>query len=110
MIEEMMCPSCFSIDSEKIYDVKIKNTDESRPLHKCKQCRSLFWHDTGEKIQWLSLLCETRWANRTMCNKDVLTLFPKLLFENSMDIEALDRICMECPRKKFILPAKSQYE
>ncbi len=110
MIEETMCPNCFGIDSEKIYDVKIKNTEESRPLHKCNQCGSLFWHDTGEKIQWLSHLCETRWANREMCNKDVLTLFPKLIFEDSTNIEALDRICMECPRKKFILPIKSKYE
>ena len=105
MIEEMTCPTCFSIDKEHIYDAKIEDTDESRPLHKCNQCGSFFWHDTGEKIQWLSRLCETRWFNRKMCNKDVLNLFPKLLLENSMNIEALDKICSECPNKKFILKA-----
>lgn len=105
MIEEMMCPSCFSIDSENIYDVKIENTDESRPLHKCNQCGNFFFYDTGEKVQLLAQICETRWINRKMCNKEVLTLFPKLFQENSMNIEALDKICMDCPHKKFILPA-----
>jgi len=104
MIEEMMCPSCFSIDSEHIYDARIKNTDESRPLYKCSQCGGFFWYDTGEKVQWLSQLCETRWANRQLCNEEVLTLFPKLLLNNSMHIEALDKICSECPHKKFTLP------
>lgn len=37
---------------------------------------------------------------------DVLTLFPKLLFDNSMNIEALDRTCSECPHKKFIFAGK----
>lgn len=107
MIEEMMCPSCFSIDSENIYDAKIKNTDESRPIHKCNQCGNFFLYDTGEKVQLLSQLCETRWNNREMCNTEVLTLFPKLLFNKSMNIESLDKICSECPHKKFILPGIS---
>jgi transcriptional regulator NrdR family protein len=105
----MECPNCFNTDSKHIYDATIKDIDESRPLHKCNQCESVFWHDTGEKVQWLSHLCETRWSNRKMCNKDVLTLFPKLLFESTMNIEVLDRICSECPHKKFILPVKSHY-
>lgn len=104
MIEETMCPSCFSIDSEHIFDARIKNTDESRPLHKCSQCGGIFLYDTGEKVQLLCQLCETRWINHKMCNKEVLTLFPKLVFKNSMNIEALDKICIECPHKKFILP------
>ena len=107
MREEMECPACFNIDTEHIYDANIKNTDESRPLHKCNQCGSFFWHDTGEKVQLLSYLCETRWINRKMCNKDVLTLFPKLLFKNSINIEKLDEICSECPHKNFIFPTKS---
>jgi len=103
MIEEMTCPTCFDTESEDLYDAEIENIDESRPSHKCNQCESFFWYDTGEKIQWSSSLCETRWANRKMCNKDVLTLFPKLLLENSMNIEASDKICSECSHKKFIL-------
>jgi len=103
-----MCPSCFSIDSEHICDARIKNTNKSRPLYKCNQCGGFFWYDTGEKVQWLSQICETRWVNRKMCDKEVLTLFPRSLLNNSMDIEALDKICSECPHKKFILPARKK--
>jgi hypothetical protein len=86
-----MCPSCLSIDSDYIYDAKINNTDESRPLHECNQCGNFFLYDSGEKVQLLSQLCKTRWINRKMCNKEVLTLFPKLLFKNSMNMEELDK-------------------
>jgi len=107
MIEETMCPTCFGIDTEHICDAKIENTDESRPLHKCNQCGSFFWHDTGEKIQWLSRLCETKQLNRKRCNKAILNFKAPSVLEDSMQkiFDALDKICVECPNKKFILKA-----
>jgi len=106
MIEETMCPVCFDIESEHIYDVRIKNSNGSRPLHKCRKCGGFFWDDTGERIQLLSRLCETRWLNRKKCNEAVLNFYPGHTPESSVEktIKALDKICCGCPNKKFILP------
>ena len=103
--EDMLCPFCFSLDIDYIYEAKVENSDESRLLHKCNQCGSFFWHDTGEKVRLLLNLCNTRRFNREKCNEKILNFFPKqgTTLPNKKRIKELDKICIECPNKKFIL-------
>ncbi len=103
MLEEYLCPFCSSKTIRHIYDAKVKKTDSVKPLYRCDQCEEFFWKDSGERVEWLSNLCETRWLESEKCNESVLNFFPQQGTEDSPleNIKKLDRICSDCPYKKF---------
>jgi len=107
-MKKIICPFCQGTDPEFIDDVKIAESEETKPLYKCTNYRGFFWGDTRGRVHLLSDMCTKRFFSPDDCQEEILIHHAQHeLGPSSLDvIKEMDLICSACKEKNFIFRRK----
>ena len=102
-MKDKICPICLSKKICFISNVAIKGTDKTKPLIKCENCEKIFWDDTKEEECLITNFCENSGILKS-CKANAF----QQGFVNTPEkrTKELDKICCDCPDKKFVLQPK----